>query len=180
MRYAINFDKQINRLVPHYIGGRKLILYLQALMKPLQELNDKFKEWAREMRIEASMTSQTFKFEWFLNRRFSKYFQNPSDRLVISSGTGNFGTPMYNEDTELVGIENVKLYGQNEEGVETAVFYRDGERTEERKYSFTVHSPAINTELISKEEYVSLLCYQIDKYKLAGKTYTIIFDNETL
>lgn len=34
MRYVIDFAKTINRLVPYYIGGRKLILYLQALMKP--------------------------------------------------------------------------------------------------------------------------------------------------
>ena len=74
MRYAINFDKTINRLVPYYIGGRRLILYLQALMKPLQEANDAFVEYAKETRIEASMTSQKFKFEWFLNRKFSKYF----------------------------------------------------------------------------------------------------------
>ena len=42
MRYAINLDKTVNQLVPYYLGGRKLILYLQALMKPLQTINDAF------------------------------------------------------------------------------------------------------------------------------------------
>lgn len=180
MRYSIKFDRLINELVPHYIGGRKLILYLQSIMKPLQELNDRFKEWARETRIEASMTSQVFKFEWFLTRRFSRYFANPNGKITISSNIGNFGTPMYGERAETVGNENVKLYKQDEEDAETAVFYRDGERTAEKMYSFAVHTPSINTELISKEEYTNLLRFQIDKYKLAGKTYIIIFDNETL
>ena len=71
MRYYINFDKTINQLVPYYIGGRKLILYLQALMSPLRRLNDDFVSYAKETRIEAAMTSQIFKFEWFLNHKFS-------------------------------------------------------------------------------------------------------------
>lgn len=63
MRYFINFDKTINQLVPYYIGGRKLILYLQALMFPLRRVNDGFVEYAKETRIEAAMTSQIFKFD---------------------------------------------------------------------------------------------------------------------
>lgn len=82
MRYFINFDKTINQLVPYYIGGRKLILYLQALMSPLRRVNDDFVEYAKETRIEAAMTSQIFKFEWYLNRKFKKYFAN-GGRIAI-------------------------------------------------------------------------------------------------
>ena len=48
MRYSINFDKTINQLTPHYIGGRKLILLMQALVSPLQILNKDFAEYAVE------------------------------------------------------------------------------------------------------------------------------------
>lgn len=85
MRYKINFDKTINQLVPYYIGGRKLILYLQALMKPIQELSNAFSEYAKEQRIETAMTSQIFYFEWFLNRKFSKYFLN-GGQITIKNG----------------------------------------------------------------------------------------------
>lgn len=61
MRYFINFDKTVNQFVPHYLGGRKLILFLQSILVPLQQLNKEFSEWAKEKRIEASMTSQIFK-----------------------------------------------------------------------------------------------------------------------
>ena len=60
MRYRINFDKTINQLVPYYLGGRRLILYLQALIRPLQQANESFVEYAKETRIEAAMTSQDY------------------------------------------------------------------------------------------------------------------------
>lgn len=91
MRYYINFDKTINQLVPYYIGGRKLILYLQALMSPLRRLNDDFVSYAKETRIEAAMTSQIFKFEWFLNHKFSKYFAH-GGRISIKN-TAVLGVP---------------------------------------------------------------------------------------
>ena len=71
---TINFDKLVNQLTPHYLGGRKYVLWLQSLCHPLKSLNDAFKEWAVEKRIEASMTSQTIMLEWFLNHKFNKYF----------------------------------------------------------------------------------------------------------
>lgn len=179
MRYSIDFDKLVNKLVPHYIGGRKLILYLQALLKPLQATNDAFRTWAEETRIEAAMTSQIFKFEWFLNRRFSKYFLDSSQRITIGSNIGSFGTPMYNENTSLVDPVHVRLYGQNESGT-TSAFYNDGERTEAASCSFVVNVPPMDTAKISQNEYLAMLKYQIDKYKLAGKTYIITINNETL
>ena len=50
--YRINTDRLVNQLVPHYLGGRKLILFLQAILQPLNSLNIKWKEWADEKRIE--------------------------------------------------------------------------------------------------------------------------------
>lgn len=46
--YRINTDRIVNQLVPHYLGGRKLILFLQAILQPLNSLNIKWKEWADE------------------------------------------------------------------------------------------------------------------------------------
>ena len=93
MRYYINFDKTVNQLVPYYIGGRKLILYLQALLHPLRKLNDDFIAYAKETRIEAAMTSQIFKFEWYLNRKFKQYFIHGGKITIKNSEV--LGTPIY-------------------------------------------------------------------------------------
>lgn len=171
MRYKIDFDKTVNQLVPYYLGGRNFILLLQSLMKPLQFVNDAFVEWANETRIEASMTSQVFKFEWFLNRRFEKYYQNPGDRIYIS-GKEDLGVPLYDQDNSSVNAQHPVLYAENEAG-ETVILRMSGERLEMTTYSFVVHVPAPDESKISVNEYVSMIQYQVNKYKLSGKTYIV-------
>jgi hypothetical protein len=170
MRYTINFDKTINQLVPYYIGGRKLILYLQALMKPLQTLNAAFSEYAKEQRIEATMTSQIFYFEWFLNRKFSKYFLN-GGQIIIKNGE-RLGVPIQWENADVDAFEDLLLY-KEEEGIKNVALYHSNEQTDGSSHSFVVSSPAINTQLISIENYKAMLSHYIDKYRLSGKTYVI-------
>ena len=57
--YRINTDRMVNQLVPHYLGGRKLILFLQAILQPLNSLNVKWKEWADEKRMFLKQNAQT-------------------------------------------------------------------------------------------------------------------------
>lgn len=175
MRYYINFDKTINQFVPHYIGGRKLILLLQSLMSPLQTVNDSFVEWAKETRIEASMTSQIFKFEWFLNRKFKKYFLNGEGQISIKNGE-KLGVAIYHQSADIAETDNMVLY-QESEGAITGepLFYAD-EKTDESSVSFTVFTPQIDEKLITCEAYLAMMSYYIDKYRLAGKTYNIKFN----
>lgn len=175
MRYTINFDKTINQFSPHYLSGRKLILYLQALLKPLQELNTGFVEWAKETRIEATMTSQVFKLEWFLNRKFKKYFEDTSGLISVKNGQ-RLGVPVYNQSADVSMDENLLLKYESEGERESTVFNYRNELTDENTCSFIVYSPQINTKLISAEEYVSMLAYYVDKYKISGKTYRIKFN----
>lgn len=177
MRYKINFDKTVNQLVPHYIGGRRLILFLQSVLKPMQVLNDSFAEWATETRIEASMTSQIFKFEWFLNRKFSKYFLSSNDRIFIQNSKG-VGVPLYYESNDTAGKVDPVLYSENENG-NTMVLFGSTEKNAESGVSFYVSVPPVDESIISKKEYLSMIAFQIEKYRLANKTYSIIY-NETL
>ncbi len=175
MRYYINFDKTINQFVPHYIGGRKLILLLQAFMHPLRAVNDSFVEWAKETRIEASMTSQIFKFEWFLNRKFKKYFLDGTARISIQNGV-KLGVPIYAQSADIATSDNMLLYHASEGArLSEQLFYED-ERTDESSVSFTVCSPLIDETLITREAYTAKLSYYIDKYRLANKTYNIKFN----
>lgn len=180
MRYHINFDKTVNQLVPHYIGGRKLILFIQAILYPLQTLNDAFSQWARDKRIEASMTSQVIKFEWFLNYKFSKYFTNPQDRITIMSAV-RFGTELNWEDTAASGVQHqvVRFENESEDVEDNMILYHSDENDAAGNKSFIVSSPAIDMTKISEDEYLDMLTFQIDKYKISGKTYSIEL-NETV
>lgn len=175
MRYFINFDRLVNQIVPYYLGGRKLILFLQSIVSPLQSLNDNFAEWGRERRIEASMTSQIFKLEWFLNRKFSCFFLNTAEKITISNST-NSGVALYYQDAN--SHEDPVIYTQSEyyKSNTDFILYRTSESPDMSSYSFVVNSPAINTRAINRQEYLSQLQYWIDRYRLAGKTYIIKLD----
>ena len=176
MRYCIDFDKTINQLVPHYLGGRKLILLLQALVYPLHSINNSFAEWAKETRIEAAMTSQIFKFEWFLNRKFKKYFQDEKGRISIKNGE-KLGAPIYHQSANIDGSDNMLLYQESENKQLGKPLYFADEKTNESSVSFTVFTPLINESLITREAYLAMLSYYIDKYRLSAKTYNIKFNS---
>lgn len=36
MRYKLSIDRTVNRLVPHYLSGRRFILFVQSCLYPLQ------------------------------------------------------------------------------------------------------------------------------------------------
>lgn len=174
MRYYINFDKTINQFVPHYLGGRKLILFLQSLIHPLRSVNDSFVEWAKETRIEASMTSQIFKFEWFLNRKFKKYFLNGEGQISIKNGE-KLGVAIYHQSADIADADNLVVYHESE-GIKSEALYYANEKTDESSVSFTVFTPQIDETLITREAYLAMMSYYIDKYRLAGKTYNIKFN----
>lgn len=177
MRYHINFDKTINQLVPYYLGGRRLILYLQALLHPLRKTNDEFVDYAKETRIEAAMTSQIFKFEWYLNRKFQKYFVN-GGRIAIKNSEA-IGTPIYKESANISDSENMLVKLESEPYVsKQLVLYRSDEHTDESSVSFIVTTPQINTKLISEQKYIAMLKYVIDRYRLANKTYIIKYESK--
>lgn len=175
MRYKIDFDNTVNELVPHYLGGRNFILLLQALMKPLQTVNDLFVDWANETRIETSMTSQIFKFEWFLNRRFSQFFADSEAHIYIANKE-TLGVPFYSQNVSSLNGTSPILYSQTEDvDGKTVVLRMANEKLETSTYSFIVYVPMPDEKKISMSEYTSMIKYQIDKYKLSGKTYTMIF-----
>ena len=177
MRYFIDFNKTVNQLVPYYIGGRKLILYLQALLHPLRKTNDEFVNYAKETRIEASMTSQIFKFEWYLNHKFQKYFAE-NGRITIKNSEV-IGTPIYHESADVSADQDMLIIKEEETDISRQlVLYRSDELTSESNVSFIVTTPKIDTKLISEQKYVAMLKYVIDRYRLANKTYIIKYESE--
>ena len=68
--YSININKQVNRLVPYYLRGRKMLLFLQGVCAPLGFFNDEetgFNTWAHKSLLDLSMTGQKVRLEWYIN-----------------------------------------------------------------------------------------------------------------
>lgn len=176
-RYKLPTDKLVNRLVPYYLSGRKYILFLQSLVFPLHSLNEKFRTFTLEKHIEARMTSQMMYFEWYLNHKFSHYLKHAGQRIVISESVP-LGADIYHEGAQ--GARPYTLW-YNLEEVTEAVKPEENPRelyflTEEKKVnkvSFMVLVPEIN---LSEKEFVYMLSFVINTYKVAGKTYLIKID----
>lgn len=176
MRYRVPTDKLINRLVPYYLAGRRYILLLQSLVYPLKTLNEQFEKFAREKHIEARMTSQVIYFEWYLNYKFKRYFAKREDRIFISESSP-LGVDIYHE-----GARNAKpftVWKEREQVLtsnpleEPREFYRIAEERAINKVSFMVNVPTIT---IPTKEFVYMLSFVVNTYKVAGKTYLIKID----
>ena len=86
--------------------------------------------------------------------------------------------PVYYQN---VDTTHLTLYKQDEQS-DPEKFYYQHEKTEDSSYSFIVTSPPINTKLLDVDAKVAMQKYEtmlrcfIDKYRLAGKTYRIKYD----
>lgn len=179
-RYYLPTDKLVNRLVPHFLGGRRYVLLLQSLVWPLHTLNERFCAWARERELEARMTSQVMWFEWWLNYRFSGYFEDAADRIYIADSE-SLGVDLYHEGSAsgrpfTVWYEGEKVQA-GDESENPRPFYLYSEEKAIRKVSFTVCVPPIT---IATQEFVYMLSYAVNTYRTAGKTYLIRIDGEEI
>jgi hypothetical protein len=143
-------------------------------------LNDWFTAFAREKHIEARMTSQVMYFEWFLNHRFSRYFADTADRIFLAESTP-LGVDIYRENA--VNSRPFTVWKENEQ-VMTAnplekprEFYRIAEERVTNKVSFLVNVPTIT---IPTKEFVYMLSFVVNTYKVAGKTYLIKIDGNEI
>lgn len=172
-RYKLFSDRLINMLVPTNQRGRGHILWLQSLVKPLKDLNDTFQGFVKEKTIEANVTSQVLHFTWYLNHKFSKYFVDPKDQIMISHFV-DLGVPVF-DDGE-IGETPVVTYSTNEVWTgqpaeeQPPGFYWAFESLSAIGASFKVSVPEIN---IDQDKFNIMLNAEINKYRLAGKTYQI-------
>lgn len=177
MRYRLPIDRLVNCLVPHYLSGRRFILWMQSLVWPLQTLNDRFCDWARERRIEAAMTSQVLYFEWYLNRRFGRWLCDPSQRISISEGA-SAGVDLYHENAQYgrpftVWFEGEAPAGTDEE--QPRRMFLQAEERAQQQASFTVCVPAVT---IPDEQFVHMIAHEVERYRLAGRTYLVRIESK--
>jgi len=176
-KYKLFADKLINMLLPHSQRGRRHILWLQSLVSPLQTVNDTFQDFVIEKRIEANMTSRVFHFEWYLNHKFRQYLVNQEETIQIDHYV-DLGVPYYNdgETGETYNVIYSSSYDWSAEDIDEQPIplYWGYEGLNSIGASFSVTIPNIT---ISTEIFDVMLRAEIDRYRLAGRTYVIEHTN---
>lgn len=174
--YRINTDRLINQLVPHYLGGRRIILFLQSCMQPLNSLNKTWKEWADEKRREAAMTSQVILLENYLNHKFNKYLKDRSQHIVISDGVVN-GVPLFWQDSEAYNSTLILYHAVETPKADkpTQPFRYKNEKQANSDMSFVISCPPVDTSKITEAELTAMIEYRVRKYCIAGKKFNVIY-----
>lgn len=180
MRYELPTDRLVNRLVPHYLAGRKYILFLQSLVWPLSTLNGRFQSFAGEKHIEARMTSQVIYLEWYLNHKFGKYLEDGRDRIFIKDSE-SIGVDLYHEGAAdshpfTLWYDGEEITAVKEEE-KPRLFYLYEEEKIINRVSFMVCVPPV---LWDVQEFVYMLSYVVNTYRIAGKTYLIRIDRQEI
>lgn len=172
--YRINMDRLINQLVPHYLGGRHIILFLQSCMQPLNSLNIKWKSWADEKRLEAAMTSQIILLEYYLNHKFNQYLLDRTKRIVVSDGVVN-GVPIFWGVSGGHSADLILYYTIESSGHNTIFRYKD-EKQANSDASFCICCPSINPAIITQDELTAMISYHVRKYCIAGKKFFVTYE----
>lgn len=79
----INNAKLIGRLLPFWARGKKVSLFLQAILSPIASAHNSFKIWALEKFIECHITAQKASLEWYLRYKLKYHFHNENDNFLL-------------------------------------------------------------------------------------------------
>lgn len=82
----INNAKLIGRLLPFWARGKKVSLFLQAILSPIASVHNLFKIWALDKFIECHITAQKASLEWYLRYKLKSHFHNENDNFFITHG----------------------------------------------------------------------------------------------
>lgn len=161
----------IVRLIPHFIRKPVHKAYLQALAKPLETINNSFKAFVAEKRIEAALNSQTMLFEQYLNSNFAKFFSNPSERIQIIHSTAAGLPVFFIQENE---IFNPVIYNLSEQydGGEILSLNFMAESAGALPYAFRLVIPI---SLQNNTEVIGHIIELVEKYKIGGFGYDIIY-----
>lgn len=174
-RYKLNTDKLANRLMPIFLRGRRHVLWMQALLKPLWNLNNNFQTYVSDTELEAQMTSRVIQFKWYLNYLFDQYFVNPADEIYFERFEED-GTLLF-DDGE-VDEEPFVVYGISEDWStedpedQPRPLWGVIEQLQIFGVLFKVVIPPLTIDNFELEE---LIIPVIERYRVAGKTYALKF-----
>ncbi len=162
----IDFIENCKTLIPRKIRGQNLVAMLGAMLIPIQSINNKFVQWAKELRYKLSFTGQVIYLEHILNDVF-----DPVNRLI------------YIDDPTVINTDlNAIFYKIEDQPVDFVTYYSTGEPNPmplqeglyyQSEYTLVPHFIVfVPTSILTASIQINISGI-VDYYKIAGKKYTI-------
>lgn len=185
--YKIDNAKLICRLLPFFVRGRKMILFLEAAASPLVSLHNKFLSWAYETIVDVHATFQEQLFVWYLNHKFRKHFIDDNDSFYVSQSQEGDGLVVFNTDEhEMMGLFSSRIFNNEQSDLINQLYDIDNLKEyskpmltpQDRYYVgvITIYAPKINTSSdYTNSDYVKDVIEFVKNYKTSfGKINIII------
>lgn len=184
-RYEVNSKTLVGRLVPFFLRGRRMLLFLSAVSSPLDSVNRPFLTWARNTIIDAATTSQVIVMKWMLKSKLQGYFKDSKDEFEFDTyDRSNYATLYENQAEQLDHPEIKKIYMPENasetlgEGIEQVIIRDRGEITSESN-EIRIIAPPHNSK-ISDAQYEQKIRQCVEPYIIYDVEYqiSIIKDSE--
>ncbi|HTF18166.1 MAG TPA: hypothetical protein VK658_08850 [Chryseolinea sp.] len=161
--YRYNLSKLVKRLTPPRWRNPTNLNWYETLLSGINYSQDRFNAFKDQALVELSYNGQTIYMEKMLNDRY-----DPSLRRIIIQHEQNNSAYWYVEGE---GQAPVYLYTEPETGATQSFLYIEGENSTGLPdgIDFVVKAPV---SLTSQEVRMKA---DVNKYKLAGKQFEIIF-----
>ncbi len=158
-KYSFSVWLLVRRLLPPFLRGAKMQVWLDVLLQPVTLLLDDLNTFAAQKTIEARYTSQTLSLQDWLNRRFDA----DQRRILVLHATEQSDYDYFHSEGQPSDYDYLP-----EENHTFGYLYFSGENTEGFAEDFRVQIP------LSLNEKADEIRAQVLRYKFAGYTYAII------
>lgn len=170
----IDNTKLVGRLLPFWARGRRMNLFLQAVLSPLITVHDKFKKWALERYIECHITSQAMSLQWYLKYRLHTHFLNEDSIFYIAPSYNDvyacFSVGDWNND--LLWHNTMVWQNKNETGIEIDTSLNSD------KVINMVAPAIVETLNYNKEDYERDIRNIMSKYMINFNKINVIISDE--
>ena len=156
--YNWNIENLIYFFMPNIKKFPKRFAWIKALLWPLNELHGFFLQYVIDKRYELDFTGQVISLERLLNDKYDDTLR----RIFISSAVA---TEAYFFDEDDDFDTDIFLFDEDDSPEDTDIFLFDGFDSGVSNFTINIPSDVVFTE--------AELRALINKYKLAGKYYTI-------
>lgn len=158
MIYDFDISLFVRRCTPPFLRKKPLLMWLESLLTPIKTIHSAFITYKGQKLYDLSITGQTINLERYLNDQFD----DSQRRILIEHAES------VNQYDYFLAEGQTPDYDYSISEAQTARFmYMIGEQTSSIVTDFAVQAP---NSLNSKDAQIKA---NIDRYKLAAKTYSV-------
>lgn len=175
-KYKVDLSATIGKVLPFYMRGRKVSLFLEAILKPIEMLHEAWVRWSEERIIDTSMTSQPLAIAWYLKHKLYDHLINKSDEFLVKNGIDSPTSILFTESESFKSDEysqHVYCMDENMEVLTMTVMTKV--EVIDDNINFAIIAPEVKeTSMYDEDDYKHEITRLVNNYNTSFKTYQII------